>query len=155
MIDPPQIKETIAQHYAYIHLTVARESIQNVMGPGVQEVYEALAAQGVTSEGPWFTHHLKRPDAFFDFEICVPTAVPVRHSGRVAPGVWPAIRVAQTVYHGDYSGLPAAWGEFEAWIAAQGLKGAKDLWERYLVNPNSSRNPADWRTELNRPLLEA
>ena len=154
MIETPQITQTEPRHYAYLHLTIPREEIRKVMGPGVQEVYAALANQGVPSTGPWFTHHLKRPDAFFDFEICVPVAKPIKSAGRVEPGVWPSMRVAQTVYHGGYEGLPAAWGEFEAWIAANAHKGAQDLWERYVVNPDSSRNPAEYRTELNRPLVD-
>jgi effector-binding domain-containing protein len=60
--------------------------------------------------------------------------------------------VARTVYHGDYEGLPVAWAEFKEWIEANGHSCAVDLWERYLVGPESSDNPADWRTELNRPL---
>lgn len=154
MIEPPRIVQTPSQAYASLHLTVPREKIGSAMGPGIQEVYAAVAAQGVASSGPWFTHHLKRPDTEFDFEICVPVATPIVPAGRVEPGHWPSMRVAQTVYHGDYPGLPAAWGEFEAWIEAQGLREAQDLWERYIINPDSTRNPSEWRTELNRPLLE-
>jgi len=153
MIETPQIIQTTEQHYAFVHLTVPREEIGQAMGPGLQEVYGAVAAQGITPSGPWFTHHLKRPGTTFDFEICVPVEKPIQEAGQVEPGVWPSIRVAQTVYHGDYSGLPGAWGEFEAWIEAQGLREARDLWERYVVNPDSAKNSADWRTELNRPLL--
>jgi effector-binding domain-containing protein len=154
MIETPQIVQTSEQHYAALHLIVPSAEIQKAMGPGIQEVYAAVGAQGIQSSGPWFTHHFKRPDEFFDFEICVPVSSPIAAAGRVEPGLWPSIRVARTVYHGDYGGLGAAWGEFEEWIAANGLNEAKDLWERYLVNPDSSKNPGDWRTELNRPLID-
>lgn len=53
-----------------------------------------------------------------------------------------------------YEGLPGAWAEFEAWIAASGHKTASDLWEVHTVGPESSSNPDDWRTELNRPLRD-
>jgi len=33
-----------------------------------------------------------------------------------------------------------------------GHEQADDLWEVYLVGPHSSADPANWRTELNRPL---
>ncbi len=154
MIETPQIVKTVAQHYAYLHLTVPREEIQRVMGPSIQEVYAALGSRGVKPDGPWFTHHLKRPDAEFDFEVCVPVAEAITPTGRVKPGVWPAMRLARTVHHGGYEGLGAAWGEFVSWIGAQGLPEAQDLWERYLVGPEASSNPADWRTELNRPLSD-
>ena len=61
--------------------------------------------------------------------------------------------MARTVYHGDYDGLAAAWGEFGAWIVANGHKASSDFWESYLAGPESSADPATWRTELNRPLI--
>ena len=60
--------------------------------------------------------------------------------------------MARTVYQGSYDGLGAAWGEFCAWIDGSGLTPREDLWECYLIGPETSSNPADWRTELNRPL---
>jgi effector-binding domain-containing protein len=89
----------------------------------------------------------------FDFEIGVPVAQPVTAAGRVQPGELPATTVARTVYRGPYQGLGDAWGEFGAWIAANGHTPAADLWECYVSGPESSPNPADWRTELNRPLI--
>jgi effector-binding domain-containing protein len=60
--------------------------------------------------------------------------------------------VARTVYHGPYEGLGDAWGEFLDWITANGHRPAPDLYECYLAGPESSANPADWRTELIKPL---
>jgi effector-binding domain-containing protein len=153
VIDPPRIIETAEQPLALLHLTVPRNQIQTVMGPGLAEVTAALAAQGVEPSGPWFTHHLKMDPEVFDFEICLPVAAAVAASGRVRPGLWPAMKLGRTVYHGPFQGLGAAWGEFDAWVVAQGLTPASDLWERYLQGPESSPDPASWRTELNRPLV--
>jgi effector-binding domain-containing protein len=153
MIDKPQIEETVDQLTAVIHLIVPREEIQNVMGPGVGEVMATLAAQGIAATGPWFTHHFRKPTDTFDFEICIPVPMPVSATGRVKPGRLAARKVARTIYHGRYEGLAEAWGEFHAWIAASGHSPATDLWERYVVGPESSLDPAGWRTELNQPLL--
>lgn len=68
-------------------------------------------------------------------------------------GQLPATTVARTAYHGPYEGLRAAWGQFDAWIRAQGHTPAPDLWECYVVGPESNPDPTTWRTELNRPLL--
>jgi effector-binding domain-containing protein len=153
MIDEPQIVMTTEQKTAFIHLTVPRDEIRNVMGPGYTEVTAALATQGIAATGPWFTHHLKMDPAIFDFEICVPVASPVSPVGRVRAGRLPASRVARTIYHGPYEGLGEAWAEFQAWIAAQGHAAAEDLWEVYAAGPETGRDPATWRTELNRPLV--
>ena len=154
MIEDPQIVNTEPQMTAILHLTIPRNEIGRAMGAGVAELRAAVAAQGAAITGPWFTHHLVRPIDTFDFEICVPVAAPIAPAGRVRPSEWPAMKVARTLYHGSYEGLPAAWGEFESWIAAHGLNEATDLWERYLVNPETSPDPTTWRTELNRPLYD-
>ncbi len=152
MIETPHITRTTDQLTAVLHLTVPIAEVKNVMGPGIREVMAAVFAQGLTPTGPWFTHHFHRPTATFDFEICIPVPAPLQATGRVQPGLWPAMTVARTVYHGGYEGLGTAWREFHAWIAAGGHVPAPDLWERYLVGPEVG-DPAAWRTELNQPLL--
>ncbi len=154
MIETPTITQSTAQSAAVLHVTVPRDEIRTVMGPGLAEVKAAVAAQGLTPAGPWFTHHLRMDPAVFDFEIGVPVDRPIAAAGRVQPGQLPATRVARTVFRGTYEGLPAAWQAFEAWIAANGYTSAPDLWEIYALGPESSPSPDDWRTELNRPLLQ-
>jgi len=152
VLDTPQIVETADQLTASISLVVPRAEIQTVMGPSIHEVYAALAAQGIAPAGPWFTHHRRRPTDNFDFDVCVPVATPVAAVGRVKPGRLPAARVARAVYSGPYEGLAATWSELCDWIEANGYTPREDLWECYLVGPESSPDPSTWRTELNRPL---
>jgi effector-binding domain-containing protein len=153
MIEPPQIVQAVARHTAVIRFTIPREQIQEVMGPGHSELMDAVAAQGIATTGPWFSHHFTMDPATFDFEIGVPVAAPISPVGRVRPGALPAATVARTVYHGDYGGLGDGWGELMAWIEAAGHTPAPDLWEVYTVGPESDPDPAAWRTELDRPLV--
>jgi uncharacterized protein YndB with AHSA1/START domain/effector-binding domain-containing protein len=151
--DGPRIVEMTARPIAVLRFTIPRREIQSVMGTGRRELKEALAAQGVTPAGPWFSHHLRMAPDIFDFEIGWPVAAPIAAAGRVLPAQWTAGIAAQTVYHGAYEGLGAAWGELNHWIAAEGHASAPDLWESYAVGPESSADPAAWRTELTRPLI--
>jgi effector-binding domain-containing protein len=154
MIDAPRITSTEAETTAVIHLTIPRDQIRTVMGPGIKELMATVSAQGISPAGPWFTHHLRMDPATFDFEIGVPVTSPVAPSGRVSPGQLPATTVARTVFRGGYEGLPTAWREFDAWIKAQGRTPAGDLVERYVVGPESGPDPSTWRTELTRPLAD-
>jgi effector-binding domain-containing protein len=153
MIDTPHITQSAAQRTAIIRLTIPREEIRNVMGPGIRELMATVAAQGIAPLGPVFSHHLRMDPEIFDFEIGVPVTEPVSPAGRVNPGQLRATALARTVYHGAYEGLGAAWGQFHAWIAANGHTPGPDLWECYVAGPESNPDPASWRTELNRPLL--
>jgi effector-binding domain-containing protein len=154
-LDKPTIVQSTAQQTAVIRLTIPREEIRTVMGPAHQELTAVLAAQGIIPAGPRFSHHLKMNPDIFDFEVGVPVLTPVSATGRVQPGQLPATTVARTVYHGPYEGLGSAWGEFSAWIEAEGHTPAPDLWECYITGPESSPDPATWSTEFNRPLTSA
>lgn len=154
MIETPEITQSETRPVAFIHLTIPREEIRNVMGPGITEVYATLGAQGIAPAGPWLSHHLRTPSDTFDFRICVPVNSPVEPSGRVQAGELPAARVVRTIYHGPYEGIGAAWGEFGAWIAREGIAVGPDFWECYLVGPESGLDPSEYRTEFNRPLAQ-
>jgi effector-binding domain-containing protein len=153
MIDQPQIVSTEARHTATIRLTIPRDEIRHVMGPAIGEVMEAVSAQGIGPAGPVFSYHFRMDPEVFDFEVGVPVTAPVTPVGRVVASRLPAARVARTVYRGPYEGLGTAWGEFDAWVKAEGLTSRPSLWECYVAGPESSANPADWRTEFNRPLV--
>ena len=154
MLTTPEIVVTDVQPTAVIRLTVPRSEIQAVMGPGFQELMEVLTAQNIEPVGSWFTHHLRMDADTFDFELGVPIAAPLTPAGRVHSGQLPAATVARSVYSGPYEGLGAAWMEFDAWIVEASHTPDTNLWEIYVVGPETSPNPADWRTELYRPLIQ-
>ena len=153
MIEPPKIIPLAPQFTAVIHLKIPKDQIQHVMGPGLAELISTVKEQGAGPAGPWFTHHFKIEDEGWDFEIGVPVSKHIVAAGRVRPGTWPAMTVARTIYQGGYEGLGEAWGEMMDWLEANGRQPAGDLYECYLAGPESSPDPADWKTELTRPLL--
>jgi effector-binding domain-containing protein len=122
------------------------------MGPAIGEVFAALAAQGIRAAGPVFSHHHRMQPETFDFEVGVPVETEVTPNGRVKPGELPGATVARALYRGPYEGLGPAWGELQAWIAAEGHKPAANLWESYASGPETSPDPATWLTVLNWPL---
>jgi effector-binding domain-containing protein len=152
MIDTPQITQAAARPAAVIRLTIPRAEIQQHMGPAIGEVLAAVAAQGLAPSGPLFSRHFRVDPDTFDFEVGIPVAGRLAPAGRVMPGEQPGGRVARTIYRGAYEGLGGGWGELAAWITAEGLRTGDDFWECYLSGPESSPDPAAWRTELNRAL---
>jgi len=153
MIETPQVVKLPTQLVATIHIETPRSKMQQVMGPGIGEVMAAVKAQGIGPVEPWFAHHLKMTPETFDFDICVPVRAAVTAVGRVRPGQRPALKVVRTVYHGPYEGLGSAWNAFGEWTEANGYNTAGDLYECYAVGPETSPDPANWRTELSRALI--
>ncbi|MEP7313711.1 MAG: GyrI-like domain-containing protein [Pseudomonadota bacterium] len=152
MISAPLIVQTSVQEAAVIRLKVLRSDMMKLFGPAVGELLSELHAQNIEPIGGVFAHHYRITSDTFDFDLGIKVSAPVKESGRVKRGELPAAKVVRTIYSGAYDGLPGAWDEVNAWIKINGLDQAGDLWELYSVGPQSSPNPADWRTELNRPL---
>ena len=153
MIEKPVVKHVNQQSAAVIRITVPRDQIRDVMGPGYQEAMAAVTDQGVGPAGPWYTHHFRIDPEVFDFEIGVPVSGPVTPAGRVEAGERPAMKAAAAVYQGPYEGLAEAWGAFEAWLEEEGLITGPGFWEVYAVGPEAGVEPADYRTELIRPVF--
>jgi effector-binding domain-containing protein len=153
MLDPLSFIRTDAQPAAVIHLTIPREKIRDVMHPAMEEVIEAVKAQGIGPAGPVFSHHFDLQPGVFNFEVGVPVLAGVEPMGRVTPGELPATTVVRTVYTGPYEDLGEAWEKFMHEIEITGLEPADHFWERYVSGPESSPDPSTWRTELNRVVL--
>jgi effector-binding domain-containing protein len=154
MLESPALVTTEPRRYASLRLDIAKEEIRARMGPGLQTVLSALAEQGVAAAGPWFTHHFRIEPARWHFEIGVPVAGALAPAGPVELRSAPALRAARAVLRGDYAGLVQAWPQLDAWVAAQGLEPAQDLWEVYVIGPEAGADPGAWRTELYRPVRE-
>lgn len=152
MLEALQIVQTEARPAAVIRITIPRAEIKAVMEPAIAELIGGLAAQGIAPAGPLYTYHLKTDADTFDFELGVPVDGPLAAAGRIAASQLPAARVARTVYRGPYEGLYDAWKAFGALVAAAGHTPTNGVWECYVAGPESSPDPADWRTELNLPL---
>jgi effector-binding domain-containing protein len=152
MIDAPEIVTTEAQHTAVIRVRVPRAEIQEVMGPAIHEVLDAVTAQGIGPASAVFSQHFRMQPDIFDFEVGVAVRSPVTPAGRVVAAELPACRAARTIYRGGYEGLGDGWGELMAWMKREGHAHAESLWERYLKGPETGAPPAEWETELIRPL---
>ncbi len=150
LTNTPQVLQTFDQPCAMIPLNVPASEIGPAMGQAVAELGSVLKQQSVIPVGPFYAHHLRIPDTHFELEVCFPVTEPIIASGRVEPGLWPAMTVARTVYEGSYDGLVGAWQEFQLWLASKGhVPDTSRIYERYVVGPNDARDPAEWRTELN------
>ncbi len=153
MIDKPQITDTKEQQAAVIRLANAIADMPKVVHPAITELMSVVKAQKIGPASAWYIYVHEMDSAKIDFEVGVPVTDPVKPTGRVKAGKLPGTKVARTICHGAYEGLPAAWAEFSEWITKNGHKPAKQLWDVYLVGPESGPDASKWRTQMNRPLI--
>ncbi len=152
MIGTPEITETRPRAAAVIHMTVPRDEIRTAMPVAIRELLATLSSQGTAPAGPLFDHHLKTSQQAFDFEVGFPIASPMRPTGRVKTGGLPGGRIARAVMSGEYEGPAAAWVELREWMKREGHMSRGDFCQIFTAGPESSSDPANWRTELCLPL---
>lgn len=144
---------------AVVHIVIPRAQIQEVMGPAIHEVLDALRGQGLAPVGPMLTRHLRLSMEEFDIEVGFPISGNFVAQNRVYASVVPAALTATTYHKGAYEQLFEAWSRFgdalQPLLKNRSLRRKTELWESYLVGPESSPNPADWLTELNLPLHDS
>lgn len=155
MIDTPEIVLSQERRIAVVPLKVAREEMQEAFGAAMDELMRTLASQDVVPAGPVLSRYFEITPETFDFEVGVPVEESVEPEGRVRASSIPAVKVARTVHHGEYEGLPGAWEALGAWMEDRDLPHEIGGWEIYLVGPDASDDPSDWKTELCWPIGEA
>lgn len=125
------------------------------LGSAFGDLFGRLGQLGVEPVGaPFVIYHAFGADAI-DAEVCVPVGGPVTVSGRAQARVQPAMTVARTLHVGPYEALEAAYAAVDAWIAGHGFDPAGPMQERYLNGPGDAASPADYRTELEVPIVLA
>ena len=152
MLTPPYILTIPFERAAIIRLIVPRNDLPHHLPIALAELLATLTEQRLSPTGPAFAHYLRITPTHFDLELGLPVVATVRPSGRVDPGQLPAATVARAIHHGPWSLLPAAWSDLDRWLLTQPHTPARTLWERYLTDAESTADPSQHRTELNRPL---
>ncbi len=152
MLITPEVVELPTRAAAVIRMTIERQRIAEAFPPAIQEVMSGLGAQGVQPAGPLFARYLRMGSGEVDVEIGVPLERPIEPEGRITNGSLPGGRALRAVHQGPYEELSSSWDQFGRWVAENGHEPDEGLWESYVTGPESSSDPAEWRTELVLPL---
>lgn len=152
LLTEPLVTLSESSTIAAVRLTIPRAAIQAEMGAAINEVLAALTAQSLRPAGPLISHHLTLSSTTFDFEVGFPIDGQLAPTGRVFQSSIPESKVLRAIYQGPYEGLFTAWSEFDRKVKALGRKVRPDIWERYLLGPESGPDASKYITELNVPL---
>jgi effector-binding domain-containing protein len=153
MLTALEIVDAEPQAAAVIRLTIPAEACRTEFRPAVEELLATLDEQGLAPAGPLFDFHLKWPSDEFDFEVGFPIRASIEAKGRVRAGGLPAAKIARTEYQGPYESLPEAWQAFtraiDTALEGRGWQRAGQLWQVYLVGPETESDEQLFRTLLN------
>ncbi len=152
-----EIKELGDQPVLGIRFKTAMSEIGDSLGNSYGELFACLGKTGEFPAGPPFLlYHdgeYKEEDA--DVEACVPTAKLLPGEGNVKGYGLSGAKVASTLHMGPYEQIGDTYQELMLWISDQGYHPSVPCREVYLVGPEQADDPAEYRTEVQCPIVEA
>jgi effector-binding domain-containing protein len=154
MIYQCAVREVPTQPILSIRGRTTRAALVSTIGDYLGEVWQFAASTGQLA-GPPFTryHHVAGED--IELEAGLPVRRPVKGAGRVQAGELPGGEVVATLHFGPYDRLRAAGAALDEWARQHGRQAAGPHWQVYWTDPGAVPNPAEWRTEVLKPLLPA
>lgn len=119
------------------------------------ELFAHVGRHAVIATGhPFVIYHAFGPDRI-DAEVCVPVAGPAPVDERIQAHVLPEVTIVRTLHVGPYEELGAAYQALHEWVGDHGYAPAGPIRERYLTGPAEMLPPAEYRTEIDMPVVPA
>lgn len=136
---------------------VARSDVGSWCAAAFPELYMALAFAGADPAGPGGATY---DEQFFESDLGEVTAfVPVINAvdtiGRVESISLPAGRFAAAVHSGGFDEIDRTYGRLGSLVAEHDVAQELPIREHYLIGPNHTPDPQQWRTEIWWPIEPA
>lgn len=129
---PCAVETQAAQPVLYVRTRGAMQSLPQIIGAGYAAIGAYLAEAGATPVGPPYVAYHNADLQDLDVEMGFPVAGPLPGKGKVQYRILPACRVATCLFTGPYDQMGRAYEALQAWMAAEGLAPAVQMYEWYL-----------------------
>lgn len=107
-----------------------------------------LARQGSHPAGPPVALYSGAVTDTVDVIAGYPVSEPVTPAAGLVAATLPGGPIVETIHTGSYDALGATYGELSTWFAEHGVTPADQMWEEYLVGPDSEADPSRWQTRI-------
>ncbi|GGK68176.1 GyrI-like domain-containing protein [Ornithinimicrobium pekingense] len=136
---------------AVVRATVRMDEISQVFDRAYPLVASTLEQQGgrpLEAIG----YYPSMPSETIDVEAGFTTAAPATDEGDVVVSSLPGGDVARLTHLGPYDTLAESWERLGRWVAEQGRRPGRGVWEVYVSEPTPDSDPATLRTDIYWPL---
>ena len=157
MVGEIQVKELPEQLVFSWRGKVRISEIAAKMGEVYGKIFPYLMRTQVGFAGPPFAIYYEMPqgDQPIDMEVGVPVSSEASPLHDMSTHMLPGVTVAATVYKGPYDEIGPAYDEVMNWVASHGYQPSGAPREAYLNSPDEVKSPAEYLTEVVRPVRKA
>jgi len=137
-----------------IRETVQNSQIKSKMGEMYGQLWMYMERKNIEVVGPPFAVYHDYDQESCDMECGFPTAGPEKGEGNIKPSSAPGGKCVFTIYVGPYEKIMATYEMVKDFIRKEGLKPKKVMFERYLNDPATVKDPEELVTEIYWPVNE-
>lgn len=135
-----------------VHDTVPMTALTDFFGKAYTMVDAELSQHGMKPTGPALAFYHGMPTDTIDIIAGFPIAEPITTTNGTIVKTLPGGPAITTIHTGTYDTLEQTYAELMKWLEEQELKTSDDMWEEYLVGPESELDATKWQTRIVFPL---
>lgn len=149
-----QVRSLEAQSVVSVRTKTSLAALGQTMGQAFGQLFGYLGQLGEKPAGPPFAiyHDPEFKEQDMDIEVCLPVGRPLAGNAFIQGKQFPACEAAATLHSGPYDQIGPAYQSLMKWIQDQGREPSGPPREVYLVGPDPSRDPSEYRTEVVWPI---
>lgn len=132
--------------------TVQPEDLSEFFGRAFERAQSAIRDQGAIVAGPPVAVYRGDPEHGFDVLAGFPVMGAVQGSAGVEVTELPSGQAIAAIHIGSYDAMGETYATVTSWMQDRHLTPAEPMWEEYLAGPETSPDPAGWRTRIVFPL---
>ncbi|RYV51724.1 AraC family transcriptional regulator [Pengzhenrongella frigida] len=121
------------------------DALSDFFGRAFEAVAAELARQGAAPAGPPIALYRGPVTDTVDVVAGFPVGRPLTPSSGLVAETLPSGSIVEAIHTGSYEDL-------SAWFREQGLTPSDEMWEEYLVGPDSEPDPSRWQTRIVYPV---
>ena len=149
-----KVRDMVTQAIVSVRGHVPMSGMPEFFQRAYRDIFGLIGSVGVRPAGSPVSiyHDPEFRDDDVDVEVAVPVSEPVEGAGRVVFGALAGGPVAYTLHVGPFDEIGNAYTALAEWTQAHGHEPAGPPRECYLTDPQTTPNPAEYRTEVIWPI---
>jgi effector-binding domain-containing protein len=144
--------ELVPRTFVGLHDVVPMAELTDFFGRAYTITGAEIEKQGVEQAGPPIATYHGIPTNTIDITAGFPISQPITPANGTVVATLPGGPAIETIHTGTYDSMAGTYNELMAWMDEQHIKVPEDMWEEYLVGPDTEADPAKWQTRIVVPL---
>lgn len=131
-----------------LHEVVPMNDLTDFFSRAFEAAAAELARQGAAPAGPPIALYRGPVTESVDVVAGFPVGRPLTPSSGLVSETLPSGAIVETIHTGSYDALAETYAKLSGWFASNGLTPSDEMWEEYLVGPESEPDPSRWQTRI-------